>query len=115
MDIRQLSVVILNMHGHNGDMEGFLHVVRIADDCLTPRVAVPRVLVDFEGTPGSNQADKPWDFAATGGEGMGGEGRGGEGRGGGRGGEGEGEGGGRGGRRGGRGRGGEGEGRGGGE
>ena len=63
MNVLQLSTVIFNMHGHNGDVEGFLHVVRVADNGLAPRVAVPRVLVNFQGTLGSNQADKPRHFA----------------------------------------------------
>ena len=76
MDVILLSAVIWNMHGDNGDVEGFLHVVRVADDCLAPWVAVPGIFMDFESTLGSNQADKPWHFATTG-EGQGeGEGEG---------------------------------------
>ena len=79
MDILQLSTVVLNMHGHNGDVEGFLHVVWIADDRLDPRVAIPGVLVDFQGTFGSNEADKPGHLAARGEERRGEKGRGQEG------------------------------------
>ena len=64
VNILQLSVVVVDMHGGDGDMKAVFHVMRIGDDGLVPGETVPSCLVDLERSLGSNEADKLWDTTA---------------------------------------------------
>ena len=58
------TFVVGYMHGLDGDVETVLHVVRVGEDRLVVRVAIPRMLVYFQRTLGRQGADHARNLAA---------------------------------------------------